>query len=86
MQNPAVRAGAVRLHAVQRAAGRAGDPQGVRGGGAAARAVRGGVVSGRRSGKSERYPMFHITSPGRLIPEGISIEDLYLPIEERKNA
>ena len=34
-------------------------------------------------GKPERYPMFHITSPGRLIPEGISIEDLYLPIEER---
>ena len=35
------------------------------------------------SRKPERYPMFHITSPGRLIPEGISIEDLYLPIEER---
>ena len=34
-------------------------------------------------GKPERYPMFHITSPGRLIPEGISIEDLYLPIKER---
>ncbi|MDY4219508.1 MAG: GyrI-like domain-containing protein [Candidatus Faecousia sp.] len=33
-------------------------------------------------GKAERYPMFHIVSPGRLIPEGISVEDLYLPIEE----
>lgn len=35
------------------------------------------------SGKPERYPMFHIVSPGRLIPSGISIEDLYLPIEEK---
>ena len=35
------------------------------------------------SGKPEQYPMFRITSPGRLIPEGISVEDLYLPIEER---
>lgn len=35
-------------------------------------------------GKPERYPMFHIVSPGRLIPTGISIEDLYLPIEERR--
>lgn len=34
-------------------------------------------------GKPERYPMFHIVSPGRLIPTGISLEDLYLPIEER---
>lgn len=34
-------------------------------------------------GKPERYPMFHIVSPGRLIPTGISMEDLYLPIEER---
>lgn len=34
------------------------------------------------AGKAERYPMFHIVSPGRLIPEGISVEDLYLPIEE----
>ncbi|MGN1025014.1 MAG: hypothetical protein ACI4P4_01290 [Faecousia sp.] len=33
-------------------------------------------------GKPERYPMFHIVSPGRLIPTGISIEDLYIPIEE----
>lgn len=33
--------------------------------------------------KPERYPMFHIVSPGRLIPQGISIEDLYVPIEER---
>lgn len=31
-------------------------------------------------GKPERYPMFHIVSPGRLIPEGISVEDLYFPI------
>lgn len=35
-----------------------------------------------RDGQKERYPMFHIVSPGRLIPEGISIEDLYLPIVE----
>lgn len=34
-------------------------------------------------GKPERYPMFHIVSPGRLSESGISIEDLYLPIEER---
>ena len=34
------------------------------------------------AGKPERYPMFHIVSPGRLIPRGISIEDLYIPIEE----
>ena len=33
-------------------------------------------------GKPERYPMFHIVSSGRLIPRGISIEDLYMPIEE----
>lgn len=33
-------------------------------------------------GKVERYPMFHIVSPGRLYPQGISIEDLYFPIEE----
>lgn len=36
------------------------------------------------AGKAERYPMFHIVSPGRLIPEGISVEDLYLPIEETR--
>jgi len=35
------------------------------------------------SGKPERYPMFHIVSPERLIPSGISIEDLYLPIDEK---
>ncbi|MGN0478927.1 MAG: GyrI-like domain-containing protein [Hominenteromicrobium sp.] len=34
-------------------------------------------------GKPERYPMFHIVSPGRLAAFGVSIEDLYLPIEER---
>ena len=34
-------------------------------------------------GKPEKYPMFHIVSPGRLIPRGISVEDLYLPIEEK---
>lgn len=33
-------------------------------------------------GKPERYPMFHIVSPGRLIPEGISVEDLYFPIAQ----
>ena len=30
--------------------------------------------------------MFHIVSLGRLILEGASVEDLYLPIEERKRA
>jgi len=35
-------------------------------------------------GKLERYPMFHIVSPGELYAEKISIEDLYLPIERRK--
>ena len=34
-------------------------------------------------GKKERYPMFHIVSPGALQAEKISIEDLYLPIERR---
>ena len=34
-------------------------------------------------GKTERYPMFHIVSPGRFIESGLSVEDLYLPIEER---
>ena len=34
-------------------------------------------------GKPEKYPMFHIVSPGRLAEAGISIEDMYLPIEER---
>lgn len=37
-------------------------------------------------GKAERYPMFHIVSPGRLIPAGISVEDLYYPIEEKREA
>ncbi|NLW70135.1 MAG: hypothetical protein GX061_03550 [Eubacteriaceae bacterium] len=34
-------------------------------------------------GKKERYPLFHIVTPGRLMAKGISVEDLYLPIEER---
>lgn len=34
-------------------------------------------------GKTERYPMFHIVSPGELYAERISMEDLYLPIERR---
>lgn len=34
--------------------------------------------------RPERYAMFHIVSPGRLQADGISIEDLYLPIEERR--
>ncbi len=33
--------------------------------------------------KAERYPMFHIISPGYLIPSGISMENLYVPIEEK---
>ena len=39
-----------------------------------------------REGEPERYPMFHIVSPGRLIPEGISIENLYVPIVEKEKA
>ncbi|WP_148408739.1 hypothetical protein [Murimonas intestini] len=35
-------------------------------------------------GKEERYPMFHIVSPGWMMPKGISIEDLYVPVVERK--
>ena len=34
-------------------------------------------------GRRERYPMFHIVSPGEMYDEGISIEDLYFPIERR---
>ena len=34
-------------------------------------------------GVPERYPLFHIVSPGRLIETGISIEDFYLPIREK---
>ena len=34
-------------------------------------------------GRRERYPMFHIVSPGAMYAERISIEDLYLPIERR---
>lgn len=34
-------------------------------------------------GKKERYPMFHIVSPGELYAEKISIEDMYFPIERR---
>ena len=34
-------------------------------------------------GKEERYPMFHIVSPGKLIPQGISIENLYVPMIEK---
>ena len=33
---------------------------------------------------NELYPLFHIVSPGDLYAEGISIEDLYFPIERRK--
>lgn len=35
-------------------------------------------------GEAERYPMFHITSPGWLQPYGISLEDLYVPIRLKK--
>lgn len=31
-------------------------------------------------GKRERYPMFHIVSPGYMYKDGLSIEDLYVPI------
>ena len=30
---------------------------------------------------SERYPMFHIVSPGYLMEKGISIEDMYVPVK-----
>lgn len=35
-------------------------------------------------GKAERYPMFHIVSPGWMMPMGISIEDLYVPIVKKE--
>ena len=35
------------------------------------------------AGKPERYPMFQIVSPPSLMNEGISIEDMYFPIEFR---
>lgn len=35
-------------------------------------------------GVAERYPMFQIVSPGWLMPEGISVEDLYVPIIKRQ--
>ena len=35
------------------------------------------------AGKRERYPMFHIVSPGEMYAEHISIEDLYLPSERK---
>lgn len=34
-------------------------------------------------GKSEQYPMFQIVSPGRMYDKKISIEDLFVPIEEK---
>lgn len=34
-------------------------------------------------GREERYPMFHIISPGWMMEKGISIEDLYVPIVEK---
>ena len=32
--------------------------------------------------KPERCPMFHVVSLCHLVPTGIRIEDLYIPIEE----
>jgi hypothetical protein len=34
-------------------------------------------------GKDEKYPMFHIISPGWMMPMEISIEDLYIPIVKK---
>lgn len=34
-------------------------------------------------GRPERYPMFRIVSPPSMFAEGISIEDMYFPIEYR---
>lgn len=36
--------------------------------------------------RPERHPLFHIVSPGRLQAEGVSIEDLYDPIEAREGS
>ena len=36
--------------------------------------------------RPERYPLFHIVSPGRLQAEGVSIEDLNDPIEAREGS
>ena len=36
-----------------------------------------------REGRPERYPMFQIVSPGRMYDKGLSIEDLFVPIEEK---
>lgn len=36
-----------------------------------------------KEGSEERYPMFQIISPLSLISEGISIENLYVPIEKK---
>lgn len=35
------------------------------------------------AGKAEKYPMFHIVSPSWTRPLGVSIENLYVPIEKR---
>ena len=35
-------------------------------------------------GKEEKYPMFHIISPGWLMSSGISVEDLYIPIVKKE--
>lgn len=35
-------------------------------------------------GREERYPMFHIVSPGWLTPTGVSVEDLYVPIVKKQ--
>ena len=37
-----------------------------------------------RPGRPERYPMFHVVSPERLIDKGVCIADLYVPIEEKR--
>lgn len=35
------------------------------------------------AGRVERYPMFHIVSPGWMNEIGVSIEDLYVPIVKK---
>lgn len=37
-------------------------------------------------GREERYPMFHIVSPGWMMPMGVSIENLYVPIVRKSQA
>lgn len=39
-----------------------------------------------QEGRSERYAMFHIVTPGRMIATGFAQEDLYIPIVQKESA